>query len=115
MAGDAAAGAATSPEVAEQLENALLNSIFRQDGAQAEMRDQIRAQIRQTESFQKMLSTGDEQINSLLNNTTTLATLQASITGELMKNSNPAQVQNNEISQNSPELSNPSQNTLKLG
>ena len=64
----------TSKEVTEQLENSLLNTLFEgvnSDNAskaeQEKMREEIRGHIRETEGYQKMILSGDDNITKILN------------------------------------------------
>jgi cytidylate kinase len=63
-----------SKEVTEQLENSLLNTLFEGVGLgnaskeeQEKMREEIRGHIRETEGYQKMILSGDDNITAILN------------------------------------------------
>ena len=91
----------TSPEVAQRLENTLVNNLVKGmlpegtsksvvDSTKNEVRDHVRA----TESFQKMLRSGDENITSVLNDFEKMSKVLSDVTNNIVAKSGQGQKQN---------------------
>lgn len=91
----------TSPEVAERLENTLVNNLVQKmlpEGTSEHVventKNEIRGHIRQTESFQKMLRSGDENITSVLDDYEKMSKVLSDVTNSIMENSGYNEKQN---------------------
>ena len=86
----------TSKEVTEQLENALLDTMF--EGVkpgnatkeeQENLREEFRGHIRETESYNKMILSGDENVAKALNDPEKMSDLCSLVFGEILNKINP--------------------------
>ena len=82
----------SSPEVIEELENALLNSLFggavsnkALDEKMEELRTEYRGYIRQTNCFQKLAGSGDNNIHSVLGDPAKMNSVLSVVSNSIME------------------------------
>ena len=110
-AADAKVGPA-SKEVAERLENALLDTMFKDvdpKGAskqeQESLREEFRGYIRETEGYNKMIQSGDANVNAILNDLPKMARVYSDVVQSILAKLEP--------SRKSPEPVEPQRNNEK--
>ena len=104
----------TSPEVAERLETTLVNNLMQgmlPEGTSEQIventKNEIRNHIRATESFQKMLRSGDENITSVLNDYDKMNKVLSDVTNSIIGNNGDQRQQSNEAPQKVKEIEQP--------
>ena len=106
-----------SKEAAEQLENALLNTLL--EGAiprkatkdeQEKLREEFRGHIRGTEGYNKMLLSGDDNISTVLNDPEKMACVYADVLNGIME-----KVDQNKKPSNNDEPQRNKEKTMYLG
>ena len=95
----------TSPPNAEQLENALLDMLFRDASpGNTTLKTTFRELIRQTEGFKKMIRSGEDNIASVLGDSEKMENIHADVSREILEKTakNHAPQKNQAIVQQAP-------------
>ena len=85
----------TSKEVAEQLENTLLNMIFREKipdsvekNPKVNQRADFRRRVRETESYQKLIASGEENVSRVINDSEQMKKVFSEVTKGILEKAN---------------------------
>lgn len=107
-----------SPQMKERLENTILDTLVK--GAVPEVTEsfkvEFRAQIRNTESYNRLINSGDENISKVLSNPVNTQNILANISKEILEHTNQAQHNQDAPNRNhEPQISQPEQAPRAIG